>query len=88
MNRLPGGDPALSELAFEGSELDESQKDAIRNGSEEDIRSLLQLPWGSVFNQNRFVPAPIRRTGQTRGEEAQGEEGQKTSKAASRARGR
>jgi hypothetical protein len=89
MNRLRSGDPALVELSFEGSELDETQKDAIKNGSEEDIRGLLQLPQGFVFNQNGAVPDPEKWPAPDKGTKKykKAKKAKKTSKAASKGKG-
>jgi hypothetical protein len=89
MNRLRSGDPALVELAFEGSDLSDTQKDAVKNGSEADIRYELQLPQGFVFNQNGFVPAPDPEKWPDEGarKPKKAKKAKKTSKAASKGKG-
>lgn len=55
MTRLSSGDPAQVDEAFAGADLSENQKDAIRNGSEANVRAELSLAPGFVFNQSGFT---------------------------------
>src|SRR5688572_7911797 len=72
MTRLSSGDPAQVEDAFDGAGLSEDQKDAIKNGSEANVRAELALAPGFVFNQSGSIafnqsgfvaePGPVKKT--------------------------